>query len=519
MQDKVNQIYCGDNQEVLKTFQDNSVDSFLTDIPYSLCDIDALKMIKENANNSGDFLNKKWLLPSVEMLKEFYRVLKTGSYFITTFTPRQDLQCVFYYRLLEAGFDINFSPIYWAYASGFPKASNFSKSIQKQQGIEMEVVGKRISTSCLIPRKPNCKRNLNLGFDSSEPHEVDITKPTTPEAIYCDGLYSNSPKPAVEIIIIAQKPHNKAKYQQALTWYNERKELLDKGIKEEDLCFYTKNTSGGVNFDKTRIPIENLESENGWSGSQAKSATVFGNFDNCNRNPNNNGRFPANILASDNSLDCGKNIKSSETKYNFDKSNHKGNTILKNTYKSGCHHQDSGDLSRYFSLDAWTKKHHSELYKLSKKTLELQEDADKISPFLFTSKPSQAEKNLGLEKFQGGANPHTTFGTQDEEGLKFAGRNPENRSYTVKNTHPTTKPLALFNYLITMFTHENDIVVDPFCGSGATCISAVLTNRKYIGIDINEEYVDIANARIEYWKQEKEGESKEENNNQPTLFD
>ena len=249
MKDKVNQIYCNDNQEVLKTFQDNSVDSLISDCPYALCDIDALKMIKEGVNNSGDFLNKKWLLPSVDMLKEFYRVLKTGSYFITTFTPRQDLQCVFYYRLLEAGFDINFSPIYWAYTSGFPKASNFSKSIDRHFDAEREVIGYTTQGAKSI-------------YDGGSPRKTTLstTLSTTPEAIYCDGLYSNSPKPAVEIIIIAQKPHNKAKYQQALTWYNERKELLDKGIKEEDLCFYTKNASGGVNFDKTRIPIENLQS-------------------------------------------------------------------------------------------------------------------------------------------------------------------------------------------------------------------------------------------------------------------
>jgi len=41
--------------------------------------------------------------------------------------------------------------------------------------------------------------------------------------------------------LIAQKPHGKAKYKQALNWYYERKELLDKGIPEEDLSLYTKN--------------------------------------------------------------------------------------------------------------------------------------------------------------------------------------------------------------------------------------------------------------------------------------
>ena len=517
MQEKVNQIYCGDNQEVLKTFQDNSICALITDIPYALCDIDALKMIKENADNSGDFLNKKWLLPSVDMLKEFYRVLKTGSYFITTFTPRQDLQCVFYYRLLEAGFDINFSPIYWAYTSGFPKASNYSKVIQKVQNIEMEIVGNKLNINHLNRGDNNINEQIvktnGNPFNDDKANKINyITKPTTPEAIYCDGLYSNSPKPAVEVIIIAQKPHNKAKYQQALTWYNERKELLDKGIKEEDLCFYTKNASGGVNFDKTRIPVN--DTKNGFrphsANKQYPVANVFAGGKITEQHQQ--GRFPANILVSDNSLDVFRDFKSG----GGDKSSTQDTIFTyasRNKIENKIFEQDSGDLSRYFSLDAWTKKHHQELYKLSKKTLELQEDAEKISPFLFTSKPSQTEKNLGLEEFD-------KKNKYDRNCKSDSWHNTNHNNLNLmQNTHVCVKPLALFNYLITMFTHENDIVVDPFCGSGATCISSVLTNRKYIGIDINQEYVDIAKARIEYWKKEKEGESKEENNNQPTLFD
>ena len=290
--------------------------------------------------------------------------------------------------------------------------------------------------------------------------------------------------------------------------------MLDKGIKEEDLCFYTQNASGGVNFDKTRIPIESEVDANnmltGFKGQKFNgnvyqtSITQKTTFE-----VHNNGRFPANILVSDNSLDCGKDIKAGS---DVKRSNRKTSAFVNHPIDS-YGFQDSGDLSRYFSLDAWTKKHYPELYKLSKKTLELQEDAEKISPFLFTSKPSQAEKNLGLEEFD-------KKNKYDRNCKSDSWHNTNHNNLNLmQNTHVCVKPLALFNYLITMFTHENDIVVDPFCGSGATCISSVLTNRKYIGIDINQEYVDIAKARIEYWKQENDGESKEENNNQPTLFD
>lgn len=494
MNDIINKIHSSNNIDLLQRLENNSIDSIITDIPYGLQNIDALKLIKENINNTRGFMGKEWdILPSIEMLKEFYRVLKTGSYFITTFTPRQDLQCVFYYRLLEAGFDISFSPIYWAYASGFPKASNYSKNIQKHQNIEMEVIGKRNNYLDGSIRKYQKSTGDFIGTSIKEGGLQDVLKFTTPQAIYCEGIYSNSPKPAVEVIIIAQKPHNQAKYQQALTWYNERKELLDKGIKEEDLCFYTKNSSGGVNFDETRIPISQDDIDTIKAKANKininddkvfiKNNNIVDRFDNCINNASQ-GRFPANILVSDNSLDVFRDFKSGAGDKRANNKNRNGflgsaTDKQREVLPLKNYQTDSGDLSRYFSLDSWTKKHHPELYKLSKKTLALQEDAEKISPFLFTSKPSEAEKNT----------------------LK-------------QNTHVCCKPIALFNYLITMFTHENDIVVDPFCGSGTTCIASVLTNRKYIGIDIGKEYCDIAEARIEYWKESSKKQEKDD-----SLFD
>jgi hypothetical protein len=111
MQDKANKLYNVDNIEFLRTLPDNSVSSLISDVPYALCDIDALKMIKEDADNKGDFMGRSWFLPTVDFLKECNRVLKDGAFFVTTFSPRADLQCVFSYRLLEAGFDINFTPL------------------------------------------------------------------------------------------------------------------------------------------------------------------------------------------------------------------------------------------------------------------------------------------------------------------------------------------------------------------------------------------------------------------------
>ena len=66
-----------------------------------------------------------------------------------------------------------------------------------------------------------------------------------------------------------------------------------------------------------------------------------------------------------------------------------------------------------------------------------------------------------------------------------------------KQGHLTPKPVALLEYLIKTSSNENDVVLDCFMGSGSTGVACMNTNRKFIGIEINEKYFDIAKKRIE----------------------
>jgi site-specific DNA-methyltransferase (adenine-specific) len=63
--------------------------------------------------------------------------------------------------------------------------------------------------------------------------------------------------------------------------------------------------------------------------------------------------------------------------------------------------------------------------------------------------------------------------------------------------YPTQKPILLLERIILLATNENDIVLDPFCGSGTTLVAAKLLNRRYIGIDISKEAVSICNKRLD----------------------
>ncbi len=62
--------------------------------------------------------------------------------------------------------------------------------------------------------------------------------------------------------------------------------------------------------------------------------------------------------------------------------------------------------------------------------------------------------------------------------------------------HPTQKPINMLSFLIKAYSNEGDTILDPFMGSGSTIVAAHVNNRKYIGIDIEEEYIDMCKLRL-----------------------
>lgn len=66
-----------------------------------------------------------------------------------------------------------------------------------------------------------------------------------------------------------------------------------------------------------------------------------------------------------------------------------------------------------------------------------------------------------------------------------------------KSNHPTEKPIGLLSQLIKDFTDKSEIILDPFMGSGSTGVAAAQMDRKFIGIEIDKKYFDIACKRIE----------------------
>lgn len=77
------------------------------------------------------------------------------------------------------------------------------------------------------------------------------------------------------------------------------------------------------------------------------------------------------------------------------------------------------------------------------------------------------------------------------EILKF------NRDVRTENLHPTQKPVALLEYLIKTYTNKDQVILDMFMGSGSTGVACIKQQRKFIGIELDESYFNIAKSRIE----------------------
>lgn len=413
-----NEVIVGDCAEVLKQFPDESIDAIVTDPPYGI-----------------SFMGKEWdrALPSLEALKECNRVLKSGAFGFFMCAPRQDVLSRMIIRLEDAGFNVGFSSIFWAYAQGFAKSANVSKLIDKRFGVTREVIGKTTTGGCRTNEGWLCEKT-----------EVDITIPSTDEAKFFDGAFCGfQPKPSTECVLVVMKPLDKScksyidqalKNGKACTWLGECKIPYESDADKEGARFGTQHDITGGNYGATAA---------------CRPRAVIGK----NILSSEVGRFPANLLVSDNILDRGIITKS---KAGIRKNNSvlgvntkdDTTTLGKGEAYSGCN--DSGDFSRYFSLDAWW----------SKKLQELPPEQQKTFPFLITPKPSKSEKNRYIE-----------------------------------NKHPTVKPLKLMSYLITMGSREGDVILDPFAGSGTTLEACKLLNRVFIGIDKDPVNKPLMEAR------------------------
>ena len=68
--------------------------------------------------------------------------------------------------------------------------------------------------------------------------------------------------------------------------------------------------------------------------------------------------------------------------------------------------------------------------------------------------------------------------------------------------HPAPFPIELVRRCIELFSFSNDVILDPFMGSGTTAIAALKSGRRFVGYEIDSEYIELSNKRIKNWKTE-----------------
>lgn len=116
--------------------------------------------------------------------------------------------------------------------------------------------------------------------------------------------------------------------------------------------------------------------------------------------------------------------------------------------------------------------------------------------------------NTGKPRGRNFGSLHTSVSWYSKPGAKHTFNSGEKRSIysnvlvckkvstTVRN-HPSEKPVGLTNFLVSLLTEESDLIVDPFCGSGSTLVSAAMLSRPWMGSDLDRGYCSVAKSRAD----------------------
>jgi len=341
-------------------------------------------------------------------------------------------------NLEDAGFEIR-DIVAWVYGSGFPKSHNIGKAVDKLQGNERGIVEYKYQN-----RIPNGRSGLGLsGNDNLQIRKQDgDTKGSSPYEGWGTAL-----KPAMELWTLCRKP------------------LEEKTIASNVLKYGT----GGLNIDACRVGTGDDRTKGGTGG--MKTAYVGGELENKVERATG-GRFPANLI-------------------------HDGSEEVVSQFpdtKSGGGNKNSKDASKSFLGTG-----HG---GVGTKT-DWEIDSGSASRFFYCAKASKSERNKGLEGFEESDKAgkdfrpnHTEKAEQGEDGNAFG------RWGKIKNNHPTIKPIKLMRYLCRLITPKGGTILDPYTGSGSTGIGAKLEDFNFIGIEREEEYCKIAEARIKAWEKD-----------------
>jgi site-specific DNA-methyltransferase (adenine-specific) len=385
------------------------------------------------------FMGKKWDydVPSEDVWRECLRVLKPGGHLLAFAGTRTQHRMAV--RIEDAGFEIR-DMIAWVYGSGFPKSLDVSKAIDKIAGAEGEIVAERRFGKTSTGQASGWNDNAVAATGRQ-----DVRAPATDAAKQWQG-WGTALKPALEPITVARKP------------------LI--GTVAANVL---EHGTGAINVDGCRVGTDGETfgdlpnrawqtggktyaeaGHNHKSGSNAEAVTKLRNL----------GRFPANLIhdGSEEVVELFPVTTSGDIKSN---------------------HKRGNDSESKFGMKFQTEKWNG--------------DTGSAARFFYCAKASKKDRDEGLDHMPEVARS-TEFG-QLRPGTSESG-NTTGNYLPRRNHHPTVKPTDLMRYLCRLVTPPGGTVLDPFMGSGSTGKAAVLEGFQFIGIEREEEYLEIAKARI-----------------------
>lgn len=446
--------------------------------------------------------NAAFQLWTREWAREAFRILKPGGHMLVFCGPRT------YHRMAtgveEAGFEIR-DQLQWNFGSGFPKSLDVSKAIDRRVGAKRKVTGENPNA------RPNC-HGQRMHTMNGKMQWSKLTAPRTPPARKWKG-FGTALKPSHEPIVLARKP-------------------LENGLTIAENVL--RWGCGAINVDGGRIGTSDILSIGAGKSKTFKQASL-------GTNPGAQhalGRFPANCVWS-HSPGCmrvgSKKVRAISTGTPKQ---------MKNAIYGQYRDSFEGTKPAYKkdgteTVEAWACEPDCAIRLLDEMSVaggihsagkaRVPGKADQLnaasiflgakgSPnngvrlgdsggasrffatfppeptrFVYVAKASRAERNRGLEGMRARAYKTGCGGAMP---IDDKGKVRDRFQAQAQNNHPCVKPTRLMEYLIRLITQPGGTCLDPFLGSGSTGVAAKRLGFRFIGIEREREYLEIARRRI-----------------------